>query len=196
MRKFLFLFTKIIRRIRGGKVNTLRVIVPKRNLAPHLNEQTKKKNLFYESALFMKIIAPELPAELEQYYRLRYEVLRQPWQQPAGSERANDDDTATHAMLIDENGQPLGVGRLHRHSSEEAQIRFMAIRPDQQGKGLGDLILKYLETIARQWQVKQLTLQARENALNFYRRNGFKEVEKSYLLFGEIQHYKMAKILN
>ena len=119
-------------------------------------------------------------------------VLRQPWQQPAGSERADDDATATHAMLVDENSKVLGVGR-HQHPPTEVQIRFMAIRSDQQGNGLGGEILKYLELIAHKWQVDKITLQARENALNFYRRNGFKIVEKSHLLFGEIQHYKMVK---
>ncbi len=143
----------------------------------------------------MKIIVPNQPEEWAQYYRLRFEVLRQPWQQPVGSEQAPDDDTATHAMLIDENGIALGVGRLHQNAPDEAQIRFMAIRPDQQGKGLGDVVLKHLENTARKWQVKQLTLHARENALNFYRRNGFKVIAKSHLLFGEIQHYKMAKVI-
>lgn len=144
----------------------------------------------------MKIIAPGSAEEFKEYYRLRYEVLRQPWQQPEGSERAEDDATATHALLIDEAGNAMGVGRLHLHSPDEAQIRFMAIRTDKQGQGLGDILLKHLEDIARQWHVKQLTLQARENALTFYRRNGFKVVEKSHLLFGEIQHYKMIKQLN
>ncbi len=144
----------------------------------------------------MKIIVPSSSAAFDQYYQLRYEVLRQPWQQPLGSERATDDATATHAMLVDENNEAIGVARLHQQSPEEAQIRFMAIRPDKQGRGLGNLLLEHLEIIARSWQVKQLTLQARENALNFYRRNGYEVVEKSHLLFGEIQHYKMVKFLN
>jgi len=144
----------------------------------------------------MKIITPTSASEWEKYYQLRYQVLRMPWNQPFGSERAEDDSTATHALLVDDSGEAAGVGRLHQHSPEEAQIRFMAIRPDKQGKGLGDLILKYLEEIARQWQVKYITLQAREKALNFYHRNGFKVVEKSHLLFGEIQHYKMIKYLD
>ena len=98
----------------------------------------------------MKIIIPATPAEFTNYYRLRYEVLRQPWQQPLGSERAEDDVTATHAMLINEEQEALGVGRLHQHSPEEAQIRFMAIQPDKQGLGLGNLLLQYFETIDRQ----------------------------------------------
>jgi hypothetical protein len=38
-----------------------------------------------------------------------------------------------------------------------------------------------------------MTLQAREKAIPFYERLGYKVVEKTHLLFGEIQHYKMRK---
>ncbi len=143
----------------------------------------------------MIIVSPVTTEDFEQYYRLRYEVLRQPWHQPRGSERVPDDDTATHAMLLNKEQEVIGVCRLHQVSATEAQIRFMAIRPDQQGQGLGNQLLDYLENIARQWGVTQITLQARENALNFYRRNGYVELEKTNLLFGEIQHYKMVKSL-
>ncbi len=143
----------------------------------------------------MIIVSPVTAEDFEQYYRLRYEVLRQPWHQPRGSERVPDDDTATHAMLLNDEQEVVGVCRLHQVSATEAQIRFMAIRPDQQGQGLGNRLLDYFENIARQWGVTQITLQARENALNFYRRNGYVVVEKTNLLFGEIQHYKMVKTM-
>ncbi len=143
----------------------------------------------------MTIVSPVTPEDFEKYHQLRYEVLRQPWRQPRGSERAPDDDTATHAMLLNEAQQVVGVCRLHRASAPEAQIRFMAIRADQQGQGLGHQLLTYLENIARQWGTQEITLQARENAVNFYRRNGYVVVEKTHLLFGEIQHYRMVKRL-
>jgi predicted GNAT family N-acyltransferase len=141
------------------------------------------------------IVSPVTPEDFEKYYRLRYEVLRQPWHQPRGSERVPDDDIATHAMLLNDTQQVIGVCRLHQVNATEAQIRFMAIRPDQQGLGLGNQLLDYFEFIARQWGVTQITLQAREKALNFYRRKGYVVVEKTNLLFGEIQHYKMVKSL-
>ena len=50
----------------------------------------------------MKIIEPTTPEQYEQYYRLRYQTLRQPWGQPKGSERADDDASAIHAMLVDD----------------------------------------------------------------------------------------------
>ena len=77
----------------------------------------------------MQIIEPRNADDLEKYYRLRWEVLRAPWQQPRGSEKAADDATATHALLINEVGEPLGVCRLHLQTAAEAQIRFMAVHP-------------------------------------------------------------------
>ncbi|WP_299822417.1 GNAT family N-acetyltransferase [uncultured Pontibacter sp.] len=143
----------------------------------------------------MQIIEPATPEQFEQYYRLRYQTLRQPWGQPEGSERADDDATAIHAMLVDDAGEALGVCRMHLATPQEAQIRFMGIRHDMQGKKLGDQLLQYQEARARQLGATRIMLQARENAVNFYRRNGYEIEEKSYLLFGSIQHYKMARQL-
>ncbi|QCR23715.1 GNAT family N-acetyltransferase [Pontibacter sp. SGAir0037] len=143
----------------------------------------------------MQIIEPRTPEDFEKYYRLRYETLRQPWNQPAGSERVDDDATAIHAMLLNDAGEALGICRLHLNSPEEGQLRFMGIRADMQGQRLGDLLMQHLESKARELGATYITLQARENAVNFYRRNGYEVVEKTYLLFNSIQHYKMLKQL-
>jgi ribosomal protein S18 acetylase RimI-like enzyme len=142
-----------------------------------------------------RIITPVTAADFEQYYRLRYEVLRAPWHQPEGSEKAADDATATHALMLNEHGVALGVCRLHLQTPEEAQIRFMAIHPAYQCQGLGKELLQYLEDQARAQGARYITLQARENALAFYRRCGYTVLAKTHLLFGEIQHYQMRKDL-
>ena len=143
----------------------------------------------------MHVIEPTTEEQFKQYYQLRYDTLRKPWDQPEGSEHAEDDDTAVHAMLVDDEGEAVGVCRLHLNTPEEGQIRFMGIRADKQGQRLGDQLLHYLEERARELGATTMTLQARENAVNFYRRNGYEVVEKTYLLFGSIQHYKMARQL-
>ncbi|EJF09518.1 MULTISPECIES: GNAT family N-acetyltransferase [Pontibacter] len=143
----------------------------------------------------MQVIEPATPEQFKQYYQLRYDTLRKPWDQPKGSERAEDDEQAIHAMLVDDAGEAVGVCRLHLNTPQEGQIRFMGVRGDKQGQRLGDLLISYLEDRARQFGATSMTLQARENAVNFYRRNGYEIVEKTYLLFGSIQHYKMAKQL-
>lgn len=143
----------------------------------------------------MNILEPVTPEQFEKYYSLRYLTLRQPWGQPEGSERADDDATAIHAMLVDDAGEAIGVCRMHLQTPQEAQIRFMGVHQNYQGKGLGKLLLDYLEDKARSMGATNMVLQAREKAISFYERNGYKLVEKTHLLFGTIQHYKMEKQL-
>lgn len=143
----------------------------------------------------MKIIAPVTSSDFEKYYQLRFAVLREPWHQPPGSEKAPDDTTAIHALLINKQEEALGVCRLSFGDQQEGQIRFMAIRPDFQGQGLGKQLLQYLEIKAAEKGATFITLQARENAVKFYESCGYKVLEKTHLLFNEIQHYKMQKNL-
>ncbi|WP_347157298.1 GNAT family N-acetyltransferase [Pontibacter chitinilyticus] len=143
----------------------------------------------------MTIIEPASPEEFETYYLLRHQTLREPWGQPQGSERVEDDATAVHALLLNDKETPVGVCRLHLNTPTEGQLRFMGIRQDQQGKALGNLLLDYMHNRARQLGATTMVLHARDYAVNFYRRNGYEVIEESYLLFGTIQHYKMARQL-
>ena len=145
----------------------------------------------------MKIIEPKTFTEFKIYFKLRYEVLRKPWFQPKGSERDDGDETSLHRMIIDEpNGKVVAVGRLQFNTIEEAQIRYMAVSDDYQGMGYGSKIVKALDNIAREKGSRRIILQSRENAVKFYEKNGYKIIEKSYLLFDEIQHWLMEKELS
>ena len=144
----------------------------------------------------MKIIEPKTPDEFKKYYNLRYEILRKPWGQPPGSERDEGEELSIHRMIIDEKaGDALAVGRLQFNSEDEAQIRYMAVSDDFQGQGLGSLIIFNLEDTAKEKGILRIMLQARGNALRFYSNNGYEIVEKTHLLFGEIQHWLMQKEL-
>ena len=145
----------------------------------------------------MEIIEPNTSTEFKIYYNLRYEVLRKPWFQPKGSERDDGDETSLHRMIIDEpNGKAVAVGRLQFNTIEEAQIRYMAVSDDYQGKGYGGKMVKALDNIARKKGSRRIILQSRENAVKFYEKNGYKIIEKSYLLFDQIQHWLMEKELS
>ena len=144
----------------------------------------------------MKIIEPQSPKEFSSYYTLRYEVLRKPWGQPFGSEKDEGEGTSLHRMIIDEKtGDALAVGRLQFNSADVAQIRYMAVTNKFQGQGLGSQIISALEEIAREEGTRLLILQARGNALQFYINHGYEIIEKTHLLFGEIQHWLMQKEL-
>ena len=145
----------------------------------------------------VKIIEPTTSEEFKKYYNLRYEVLRKPWGQPPGSERDEREEASIHRMIVDEETEEaVAVGRLQFNSSHEAQIRYMAVADKFQGKGYGSKIVKVLDNIAREKGSRTIILQSRENAVKFYEKNGYKIIEKSYLLFDEIQHWLMEKELS
>src|SRR5712691_13327512 len=94
-------------------------------------------------------IIPETDIDRDRYFDLRWRVLRAPWQQPRGSERDEREDESIHLMIRGTNGAALAVGRLHLNSPVEAQVRFMAVDPRWQGRGLGSTVLRELERRAR-----------------------------------------------
>jgi predicted GNAT family N-acyltransferase len=136
--------------------------------------------------------APQTDKEWADYYELRWRILRQPWQQ-SGPDRDPTDDTAIHRMVCTGDGEVLAVGRLHRVDDNTGQIRFMAVAKGRERQGYGGRLLAALEQAARDLPVDTLILQAREAAVPFYRHHGYELVEKTFLLFGEIQHYLMQK---
>jgi hypothetical protein len=69
---------------------------------------------------------PETPEQFDEYFELRWRVLRAPWHQPRGSERDELNASADHVSVYDVNKRLIGVGRLHLNNATEAQIRYMA----------------------------------------------------------------------
>lgn len=138
-----------------------------------------------------EIRSPATKREFESYYDLRWQILRAPWQQPKGSEIDELESQSIHRAVVDEKGDVVAVGRLHKVDQHSAQIRYMAVAEKAQGKGLGKQILNALLDIAKQQGVREIQLNAREQALTFYERLGFENLGKGHLLYGEIQHYSM-----
>ena len=142
----------------------------------------------------MEIKAPQTDSEWKAYYALRFNVLREPWNQPLGSEVLADEDQAIHAIAV-AGEEVLGVARMHESSPNQGQVRCVAIATAAQGKGIGKAIMAYLEDQAKTKGWTEIVLEARENAVPFYHAIGYSNVAESYLLFGEIQHYRMSKTL-
>ncbi|MBO3269979.1 GNAT family N-acetyltransferase [Hymenobacter defluvii] len=148
----------------------------------------------------MSVSSPRTADDFAAYYQLRYTVLRAPWQQPPGSERAPDDDdpTTLHALLRypTPNGPVVAVGRVHPSAPGQAQVRFMAVDPAYQGRGLGRQVLAFLEAGARQQGLTECILHARATAVPFYEAAGYAVVAPSHTLFGNVPHFLMRKALH
>ena len=146
------------------------------------------------------VAPPRTPAEWDAYYALRYAVLRQPWQQPPGSERtpADAEPGTMHALVLAPQAGPLAalaVGMLQPTAPHQGQVRFMAVAPEAAGTGLGRQLMAYLENQAQAAGLTELVLHAREAAVGFYQRLGYAVVAPSHTLFGVIPHFLMRKQL-
>ncbi|HEX4665683.1 MAG TPA: GNAT family N-acetyltransferase [Chthoniobacterales bacterium] len=140
-------------------------------------------------------VSPQSAAEWDSYFDLRWRVLREPWRQPRGSERDDREADSHHVMIAGSDSRPLAIGRLHFNSPDEAQVRFMAVEPEAQGRGLGGVILNELERRARAAGAKAIVLNAREDAERFYRKHGFVTVGAAPTLFDVLKHVRMRKDL-
>jgi predicted GNAT family N-acyltransferase len=138
---------------------------------------------------------PATEPEFEAYFRLRWKILREPWNQPPGSEKDARESEALHLAAWNDSGTLIAVGRLHRVTARCGQIRYMAVDASQRGCGVGTAILHELENLAVQSGVEQLILNAREDAVSFYRANGYEVIRPAHCLFGVIPHFEMRKRL-
>lgn len=142
-----------------------------------------------------KVIEPITAEEFEEYYYLRWKILRKPWNQPPGSETDLHEQEGVHGMIMDHEGNAIAVCRIQMNDRFTAQVRYMAVIDRYRTQGLGRKILAYLEVRAKERGAQRVYLDSRENAVDFYKSCGYAVTRTSYLLFGEIQHYGMEKFL-
>lgn len=143
----------------------------------------------------VEIRQPQTPAEWEAYYDLRYRVLREPLEQPRGSERNEGDETGIHFALYEDN-RLLAIARLDNADTGTAQVRFVAVETDQQRKGTGRKIMEAVELKCAEMNVQKIVLHARDYAVSFYQGMDYVLVAPSYKLFDVLQHFLMEKELS
>ncbi|WP_185840109.1 bifunctional GNAT family N-acetyltransferase/hotdog fold thioesterase [Vibrio cholerae] len=143
-----------------------------------------------------KLITPTTDNQLNKYFHFRWQMLREPWRMPIGSERDEYDSMSHHRMIVDSRGYPIATGRLYITPDCEGQIRYMAVKANRRSKGMGSLILVALESLARQEGAKRLVCNAREDAIPFYAKNGFERRGELTDERGPVRHQQMVKTLD
>ena len=136
---------------------------------------------------------PQSKKEFEKYYNFRWLQLRKPLGGLRGSEIDNIENDSYHIMAINSNSNILGVGRIHSIDNKISQIRYMAVEYFFQKEGIGSKILFHLENKAKEDGKSEIILHARELAIKFYIKNGYKKIKKTHKIMGEIQHFLMQK---
>ena len=139
-----------------------------------------------------EIRSPTSEKEWERYDNFRWEVLRKPKKMSHIPLKDNLEEASIHLMGVTSDGKILACGRLHLNTSYEAQIRYMGVSEDLRRSGIGSKMLKKLEDDAIKQGANQIMLNARENAVPFYKSIGYFEVGP-YESDIQIPHTRMEK---
>ncbi|MFO1242720.1 MAG: GNAT family N-acetyltransferase [Rickettsiales bacterium] len=94
-----------------------------------------------------------------------------------------------------EKSEAIGSLIIRHVSDAEAKLRQMAVAPLAQGKGIGSKLLAYAEDRIRTQSYREISLHAREDAVPFYEKHGYKREGLPFIEV-TIPHVAMRKVLD
>lgn len=140
----------------------------------------------------LKIIDHGTP-EYQQMVKLRDDILRKPLGLKFTPEELQKEKDNL-MMVAFEDDQMLGCCMLVEEEPQTVRLRQMAVINDLQGKGIGKALMTFAENLARDRGYKMITMHARQNAVGFYEKMGYRKVGEAFEEL-TIPHYIMEKKL-
>ena len=131
--------------------------------------------------------------EYNQMVTLRRQILRQPLGLSfSEDELENEKNDILIAAFDDDN--MLGCCMLTTINNQTLRIRQMAVQNNLQGKGVGASLMSFIENLARDKGYRCLMMHARDTAIGFYEKFGYRLSGDQFLEVG-IPHHVMEKLL-
>lgn len=131
--------------------------------------------------------------EYEKMIALRHMILRQPLGLSFSEEELEKEKDDTLIAAFDDDDM-LGCCMLTLVDGQTIRIRQMAVQNNLQGKGIGASLMSFIENLARDKGCKCLMMHARDTAIGFYEKFGFKVKGEPFMEVG-IPHHVMEKKL-
>ena len=129
--------------------------------------------------------------EYKQMIALRYSILREPLGlnfTPEELEKEKD-----HILIAAfEEEDMLGCCMLKKIDNQTLQLRQMAVKNNLQGKGIGASIMSFAENISRDRGYRFIIMHARDTAIGFYEKFGYK-VKGDPFIEINLPHHIMEK---
>lgn len=137
---------------------------------------------------------PTTKQEFKALYALRYHVLRESLGLPKGSEKDDFEPISAHFIAVDNStNEIVGNVKLFEKSTGIGQFSHLAVAENQQGKGIGKMLVEAVENKARELKYHTIGTLTRLTATDFYQKCGYEKVGISGSLFGKLQMMWMEK---
>lgn len=131
--------------------------------------------------------------EYDQMVKLRYEIMRK----PQGLSFSDDElEKEKDDILIGafDDDAIIGCCMLTKIDNNCTRLRQMAVQKNKQGKGIGESMMAFAENIARDRGYKRMMMHARDTAIGFYEKYGYR-VKGDEFIEVNIKHHVMQKEL-
>jgi predicted GNAT family N-acyltransferase len=131
--------------------------------------------------------------EYKKMVKLRDDILRKPLGLSfTADELAREKDDILLGAFDEE--ELLACCILTKVDDKTLKLRQMAVQNNLQGKGIGASIMSYAETITRDKGYKNLVMHARNTAMGFYEKLGYK-IKGDEFIEVNVPHHLMEKQL-
>ncbi len=130
----------------------------------------------------------------DELLRLRDQILRKPLGLEFTAEDIAEEYKDIHLVCYDLAMNMKGGLLLSPKDKGQIKMRQVAVSEDIQRQGIGALLVEKSEEIALEQGFKKMVLSARDTAVPFYKKLGYKKVGAAFEEVG-IKHFKMEKTL-
>lgn len=129
-----------------------------------------------KAAAFLCLRAPRNAAEWRAIHGLRRRALSD--NAIAYEESRADDRNPDHrAFALFAGGALIGTLQLDFTHPAWAAVRLVAVAADRRGRGYGAAMMRMAENVAKEKGWRQVRLHARPDAIGFYKRCGYREIQ-------------------
>jgi thioesterase domain-containing protein len=138
---------------------------------------------------------PTTDKDIADYFAFRWLWLREPWGYPKGSEKDEYEGVGEHRVVKNADGDIVACGRVHLNTTEEAQIRHIAVNKEYRRRGVGQIMLAALEQVARDIGAERAVTNSRESSIDFFHNCGFEIIDDAPNELGKLKRKQMRKHL-
>ena len=129
--------------------------------------------------------------DYQKMVQLRYTILRQPLGLGFTPEELEKEKNDILIAAFDDD-EMLGCCMLVPVDNNTVRVRQMAVNNNLQGKGIGASIMAFAENLARDKGYNKLVMHARNTAIGFYEKFGYKVVGDEFIEV-KVPHHVMEK---
>lgn len=132
-------------------------------------------------------------SEYKEELELRHRILTKPIGLNLFNENLLMEAKDYHICAFNEN-RIIGVAILTNFDDGVAKMKHLAIDETLQGQRIGSKVVEFAESLAVKNGFREIILDARKGAVNFYQRLGYKKISSEFVDIG-IKHIKMKKVI-